>query len=388
MDEVIVERIFPTVALMEQWFAEFNEQFFDGELEEIELRVGRLTRKTHGCFYDPKDEGFHPGKCYIALNVKIMDTLEGWRLVMLHEMVHYYVYKHFGKVKRSHGKEFKDVAKRIKEVAGLDITTYVESFTGTYRSTGKLPNLKTVHLKEPFILVFCEENPWIDEIEDEGKIYQIEMSDYRYAFKIEEQYIPNIIASFRGMNVRLRWMRVTECSIETRRIKSSCYAPGIKDWSFDKDAVTSYYSYLTFEYDYGKTTWEEIGKTLVTGDKVDGFVPLCKDTPILSYEEYAEGISSVAAKMIKDRYQRNKKMFKSVFKHLASNHFYECSKMGDFIVMLDSRFKNLVAFSPGYVFVNPMYSEKMMDAIFNENWSVLEGEIKRIMTINLFSQNS
>ena len=100
---------------MVQWYVEFNEQFFDGELEEIELRVGRLERKTHGCFYKPKDEGFHPEECNIALNVKIMDTLEGWRLVMLHEMVHYYVYKHYGKVKRPHGKEFKDVAKRIND---------------------------------------------------------------------------------------------------------------------------------------------------------------------------------------------------------------------------------------------------------------------------------
>ena len=182
-------------------------------------------------------------------------------------------------------------------------------------------------------------------------------------------------------------MRVTECSIETRRIKSSCYAPGIKDCSFDKDAVTSNYSYLTFEGDYGKTIWEEIGKTLVSGDKVEGYVPPCKDTPIVNYSEYTEEIGSVAAQMIKERYQRNKRMFKSVFQHLAYNHFYEYSKKGDLIVMLDSRFKNLVAFSPGHVFVNPMYSEKMMDAIFNENWFVLEEEIKRVIRMKSLFKN-
>lgn len=77
MSELLGRQLFPTVELMVQWFVEFNEQFFDGELEEIELRVGRLERKTHGCFYKPKDEGFHPEECNIALNVKIMDTLEG-----------------------------------------------------------------------------------------------------------------------------------------------------------------------------------------------------------------------------------------------------------------------------------------------------------------------
>lgn len=46
MSELLGRQLFPTVELMVQWYVEFNEQFFDGELEEIELRVGRLEKNA------------------------------------------------------------------------------------------------------------------------------------------------------------------------------------------------------------------------------------------------------------------------------------------------------------------------------------------------------
>ena len=372
-------RFFPSIELMEQWFVEFNEQFFEGELETIDFRVCKLKRKTHGCFSDPKEEDFHPEECYIALNAMIMDTEEEWRNTMLHEMVHYYVYKHFGKVKRPHGREFKEIAKRIKEVSNIDITTYVEGDSGQYRSNGRLPNLKTVTLKEPFILVFCEENPWIEEIEDEGKIYQIERSDYGYVFKTEEQYIPVIIENYRGMNVRLRWMRVTTCSIETRRIKISYYAPGIRDLSYDKDAVVLNTYYLIFEDNYGKTTWDELGTTLVSVNKVEGFVPPKNNQRTTNFEGDASKISMVATQMIKERYLRNRAMFRSVFKNDATNHFFQTSRAGYYKIVLDSRYKTLLTYLDNDVLINPMYSKKMMEAIAKEDWQSLEKEIKAVL---------
>jgi hypothetical protein len=95
---------------LRQWFDEFNQTYFGGELEPITIRITR-ARKYYGKFiYRESAAGDRePHAIYIARRESDDDT----RDALLHEMVHYYLCSKELDREEEHGPNFQREYERI-----------------------------------------------------------------------------------------------------------------------------------------------------------------------------------------------------------------------------------------------------------------------------------
>lgn len=368
--------MFPDVEHMKKWFTEFNARFFDSKLPPIELRVGWDGKHTLGSFCDPTKhfpEGFYPEKCSITLNNWFFRPEDEWRNTMVHEMVHYFVYKKYGKTSLWHGKEFRAEAKRINAISDFKIETYSRG-----KSFRPKPSI-TEHWGNNFdqeVILGCYRETFIDDFEDEDthEIFKIEMSDFdhRFSFRTKRRYIPEIIDNMRNVRGEIRWFQVDECCQKLFLLPITTAVPSFKS----EDIYRGFVDEADLFDDFGPIKWTYLGTTEFRDDGVQGYVPgQRKEEFRQQYFRDAKEVGELAAEVLVKRYVEHPRWYKTTI-HGTCNVKPSC---GDYTIQVDSRFNPLVAMTPKRILINPVHSDIMMGHIKNGDTDLLAKEIARVI---------
>ncbi len=379
--------MFPTEDLMKIWFEEFNNRFFEGKLEPIELKVGYLSKRTHGSFYSPPQErcpGVHPDKCSIKLNGRFFDCEDEWRNTLLHEMIHYAAYKESNGVDYGHGKTFKRISKRINGNSEFIIKTNYEG-RHFQPEWNQVQNWEERCRRDFVIGRFY--HIWKEDFEDEDteEIIPIERTTSIATFKTTDAYIPEIIDNLSSCaNGEIKWFKVTACCQRLVLIKAVNYTPDYHEeylcnsgW-FEDDIIDG----IMTVSEYGPTS--EFGpiecQFLGTTDISDGIIEGYSVGPLRSYfrQQYfrnAEEIGKLAANKLVSIYQNTPQWFKT------SHHgVYQMKPSdGNYTIEADSRFIALVAMTPKKIQINPVRSDTMMGFIKEGDSESLAKEITRVI---------
>ena len=209
-----VEYFTPTVEQLKEWFDEFNERFFEGDLERIPLILTLLDEGVMGTFHysnrkydtttlrytDPLDIN----RCYICVAKNLFDSELEWRNTLLHEMVHYSVYKYADSlVDDPHGEEFKREARRINRMSEFTVTATFEHdiFTPGKR---KRQDFQESQNRQLILGVLHPE---------EEQQYNRFSGDGFYAtFLTEERHISMIVENWRHMTAQIDWYQIDACT--------------------------------------------------------------------------------------------------------------------------------------------------------------------------------
>lgn len=106
-----------TASKLRKLFIEYNEKYFDSYLSFPKLTTF-VGESSMGLFFvRKKKSGFIEKEIAIARNFKINE--EELRDLILHEMIHQYVYEKYGKM--NHGRYFKRKMNELNKTYGLDI---------------------------------------------------------------------------------------------------------------------------------------------------------------------------------------------------------------------------------------------------------------------------
>ena len=114
----------PTQSFLRQKFNEYNVKFFAGELREIPIEIRNLGRKLGHFAVTYHRNFFHKsvGAIKIGLSDRYdleQDVVED---VLLHEMIHYYLWTKNIADNRVHGENFRKIMMRINREGGRHIT--------------------------------------------------------------------------------------------------------------------------------------------------------------------------------------------------------------------------------------------------------------------------
>lgn len=99
-------------ALIKQIYLENNSKFFDNKLQttSLEFRIDHSVNNLGGCYFIHKKNKLH-------IVIYISDMYEWDRnslmLILLHEMIHVYLYMNFNDSDRNHTSKFKKVCKEL-----------------------------------------------------------------------------------------------------------------------------------------------------------------------------------------------------------------------------------------------------------------------------------
>lgn len=368
--------LFPDEGRMQEWFDEFNERFFDSCLDRIRLKVSSLQKRTLGSFNAPDQQecpGFHPERCHIELNGSVFDSEQTWRSILLHEMVHYAVYKQYRGLK-GHGKEFKHEAARINRISEFKIGTFeTQRF---FRPTRQDIEHWKDRCRRNFVIgTYCKSEMFRYEDEDSGEVIPMEAYNHVATFKTTRAYIPEITANLRHVPGHICWFEVTACCQKLILVRSVQYTPNYREeyqvgtgWlEEDIQDGTMAASSPAVEA-FGPIDCSFLGKTVITEKGITGFVPgKAKNSFREKYRDNAEEIGKLAAGKLISIYQHTPQWFRT------SHHCTYTIKpeKGDYTIEVDSRFIALVAMTPKTIQINPTHSSPMMIAIQNGDTKTL-----------------
>ena len=367
---------YPDEAPLKEWFDEFNERFFENKLPPVELKVYWGHKHTLGGFSRPErkvDDPFCPEDCAILFNCRFFDSEYEWKNTMIHEMVHYKVYMEYGTSVKSHGKEFKAIAKRINASSEFLIDTYSRA-----KSFRPKPSI-TEHWGEKFdqevILGSYFETALEDLTEEEdfeACIIEIRQPGKGFSFRTKRRYIPEIIDNMRNIRGEIEWYQVDECCQKLFLLPITTAVPSFK-------AEDSYHSIIDeadLSDDFGPIKWTNLGLTEFRDDGVQGFTfGQRKEEFRQKYFRDANEIGHKAAEILVKRYVEHPRWYTSTV-HGTYDVKPAC---GEYTIQVDSRFKPLVAMTPKKILINPVHSDVMMDHIKNGKTESLANEIARVI---------
>ena len=118
-----------TAKILENLFLEYNKEYFDGCLIMPKLST-YIGNTSMGIFSVKTKRSFVQKEISIARNFNL--TTEELRDLLLHEMIHEYVYDKYGKM--NHGKEFKRKMKEFNQLYGFDIRKNSKHLFKKYRN--------------------------------------------------------------------------------------------------------------------------------------------------------------------------------------------------------------------------------------------------------------
>ena len=101
-------------------FFKYNEDYFGGILPEPNFKIMHSVN-TLGYFSYVIDGEFGPMET-IEISDFYAYTPKQLRNLMVHEMIHYYLYYTDEDVRLKHGKEFKKMARQLNKTYGLHVT--------------------------------------------------------------------------------------------------------------------------------------------------------------------------------------------------------------------------------------------------------------------------
>lgn len=381
--------MYPDEAPLAKWFNEFNERFFENKLPQIELKVIWGSKNTLGGFRRPErkaDDPFKPEECAIVLNCRYFESEDDWRNTVLHEMVHYYVFMVYGTYVKSHGKEFKTIAKRINASSEFEIATY--SSNKSFRPRPSITDKWGSHLDEEIILgSYIETNTEdisdeIDEILDElGEnethepiIIEVRNYSHSFSFRTKRRYMPEIIDNMRNVRGEIKWFQVDECCQKLFLLPITTAVPSFKS----DNTYRAFVDETDLFDDFGPIKWTFLGTTEFREDGVKGFVPgKRKEEFRRQFFRDAKEIGKLAGEMLIKRYVEHPRWYTST----VHGTYTAKPSCGEYTIQVDSRFKPLVAMTPKKILINPIHSDVMMDDIKNGRAESLANEISRVILI-------
>ena len=368
--------MYPDEAPLKEWFDEFNERFFENKLPLVELKVIWGQKNTLGGFRRPErrvDDPFRPEDCSIVFNCRYFESEDDWRNTMVHEMVHYYVDMVYGTYVKSHGKEFKAVAKRINASSEFEIGTYSRN-----KSFRPKPSV-TDHWGEKFdkeVILGSYHETFIEDFEDEDthEIIQIDICkwDHSFSFRTKRRYIPEIIDNLRNVRGNIEWFQVDECCQKLFLLPLTTAVPSFKP----EEIYDSFVDEEDLLNDFGPIKWTHLGTTEFIDDSVQGYNPgQRKEDFRQKYFRDAKEIGQLAAEMLVKRYIEHPRWYTST----VHGTYTAKPSCGEYTIQVDSRFKPLVAMTPKKILINPVHSNIMMDNIKNGRTDLLANEISRVI---------
>ena len=210
--------------------------------------------------------------------------------------------------------------------------------------------------------------------EDTDEVFKVERVDVTdsYSFRTKSRYIPEIIDNMRNIPGRLEWFRVDECCQRLFLLPITTAVP-----SFKSDRIhTGIFSEDDPADDYGPIKWTPLGITEFCGDGFRGYTPgRRKEDFRQKYFRDAGTIGQLAAELLVGLYAKNPRWFISTH-HGTGEARPDC---GEYRILVDSRFKPLVAMTPRKILVNPVRSDMMMEHIRNGRIGSLAEEITRVI---------
>ena len=373
-----VHYLFPDTKIMEKWFDEFNNRFFDNDLEKIELKAGWYGNEF-GSFISPCDcSCYRPEECLIRLNRYYYAPELNWESTMIHEMIHYYVYKHYGNVSRTHGKEFQKEAKRISEASEFRISTHSSSLFFLNINENQLGNLER-RCQEDFIIGLYH-NYKIDKLN-----YAVESADSDasldwipecFAFKTKKRYIPELIMNMRGVNAYVVWLSV---NASCQRLALMRNTTSFLDFRKKESVMNHIYDVDDLKLFTGDFEYDLLGETHISYDKVEGYFPEGKPCAYLkTYNDDAKIISQNVAKTLISIYAKKPKciMGRRPFTEivfLKGKSYRIC--LNSRYLLFCSRFKNRIE-------INPLKSAIIRQGIINGDETLIEKELTKAIIIN------
>lgn len=113
-----------SIPLLKEKFDYFNKQIFKEILPPIQLKISR-TRSKAGCFSFQSKKGVVGKEEISDLSISISECFEfeenELEDVLIHEMIHYYIFHKGLRNVRPHGKEFKYLMNRINQLYGRHV---------------------------------------------------------------------------------------------------------------------------------------------------------------------------------------------------------------------------------------------------------------------------
>ena len=137
-----------TVDLLQQWFRQFNETYFDGILPMPVLLLSKTRSRLGSIRYRRRRHLFHNDCDNVTIRISTYyeSTEHEFQSVLLHEMIHYYIaYKDIHDTS-SHGRVFREIMNRLNKDYGWDISV---------RSARQEKNADTERTYDDSYLVFA-----------------------------------------------------------------------------------------------------------------------------------------------------------------------------------------------------------------------------------------
>ncbi len=128
-----------TIKILREWFGRFNTEYFNGELPEPRLLVSSARTQLGQFSCRRVRKGLFRGYTTTGFTIKVSEYYEmsehDYQQTLLHEMIHYYISYTGARDTSAHGKLFCQLAEKINQVGGWQIT--ISSRTDQYAVRNK-----------------------------------------------------------------------------------------------------------------------------------------------------------------------------------------------------------------------------------------------------------
>ena len=368
-----VEYLTPTVEQLKQWFDEFNERFFSGDLEPIQVVLTLLDEGTMAAFhyakrkYDPVTsrylEPLDIAQCSIRVAKNLFDSEFEWRNTLLHEMVHYTVYKHAETlVEDPHGEEFKREARRINRESEFSIAV---SFEHDVFAPGKRKQQELQNAQERQLILGVLRP---DEVQRHNRFSG---GGFYATFLTEEQHIPMLVENWRHMTAEIDWYRIDACSKRMLLFEITTWA-----WDEITNAPSREGAIQKLLARGGSFETTQLGTTLVDGEAISGWCPTAKRPRFRANYALREELCAKAGASHLLRYADK------VVQAANTNRYYTggvAFSKSPCKLDFDSRFGRVRVFSPRALRINPVSTDGLVEALNGRNQKSLAAELLRLI---------
>ncbi len=368
-----IEYLTPSTEQLSSWFDEFNERFFGRELERIPLELTLLDEGTMASFhyskrkYDPLTlqytEPLNTSKCFIRVAKNLFDSELEWRETLLHEMVHYYVYKKADFwVENPHGEEFKREARRINRDSEFSITV---SFEHDIFSPGKRKQMD-FHLAQERQLILGIVHP-----EEDDKYNRFSGGGYYASFLTEENHIPMQVENWRHMCAQIDWYQIDACTKRLLLYDIATWAwIEITNGPTREDAINKLLARG------GSFEVTHLGTTRIDGAVISGWCPRARRPRYrANYALREELCANAGARHLLRYAEKVERAANTRPSYKGGVSFSKSPCKLDF----DSNYGRVRVFSPQALRINPVSTNGLVNAVTECNQEALSAELLRLI---------
>ena len=368
-----IEYFSPTVEQLKLWFDEFNERFFDSDLERIPLIPTSLDEGVMGSFHHPKrnydkvtlryTEPLDINQCYICVSKNLFDSELEWRDTLLHEMVHYSVCKHADTfVEDPHGEAFKREARRINGQSEFSIAA---TFEHDIFAPGKRKR-QDFQDSQNRQLILGVLHP-----EEHQKYNRFSGDGFYATFLTEEKHIPMLVENWRHMTAQIDWYQIVAC---TKRM----LLYDITTWAWDEitEGPTRESVVQKLLARAGSFETTSLGTTLIDGADISGWCPQQKRPRFRANYALREELCANAGA------QHLLRNSDKVIQAVNTRRYYKGAvtfSKSPCRLDFDSTYGRVRVFSPQSLRINPISTQVLINSVTDGNQEGLSAELLRLI---------